>query len=96
VICTACGQQVNQFQKDSIYRHPTLNVLICKRWCAEGGNLICCDSCHNAFCKKCIWRNLGRKEISKIMNEKNEWHCYICCPEPLLDLIAVCDSVLEN
>ena len=30
VSCTACGQQVNHFQKDSIYRHPSLKVLICK------------------------------------------------------------------
>ncbi|XP_056665924.1 transcriptional regulator ATRX-like isoform X2 [Monodelphis domestica] len=66
------------------------------RWCAEGGNLICCDSCHNAFCKKCILRNLGRKEISKILDENNQWRCYICQPEPLLDLIATCDSVFEN
>ncbi|KAG9478150.1 hypothetical protein GDO78_013257 [Eleutherodactylus coqui] len=92
VTCTACGQQVNHFQKDSIYRHPALKVLICKtcykyymsddinrdadgmdeqcRWCAEGGNLICCDFCHNAFCKKCILRNLN--------------------------LVATCDSVFEN
>ncbi|NXF93687.1 ATRX regulator, partial [Eubucco bourcierii] len=118
VSCTACGQQVNHFQKDSIYRHPTLNVLICKtcykyymsddisrdsdgmdeqcRWCAEGGNLICCDFCHNAFCKKCILRNLGRKELSTILDENNQWHCYICHPEPLLDLVTACDSVFEN
>ncbi|XP_066495974.1 transcriptional regulator ATRX isoform X2 [Tiliqua scincoides] len=118
VSCTACGQQVNHFQKDSIYRHPALNVLICKtcfkyymsddisrdadgmdeqcRWCAEGGNLICCDFCHNAFCKKCILRNLGRKELSTIMDENNQWHCYICQPDPLLDLVTACDSVFEN
>ncbi|KAH0630897.1 hypothetical protein JD844_004228 [Phrynosoma platyrhinos] len=118
VSCTACGQQVNHFQKDSIYRHPTLKVLICKtcfkyymsddisrdadgmdeqcRWCAEGGNLICCDFCHNAFCKKCILRNLGRKELSNIMDENSQWHCYICQPEPLLDLVTACDSVFEN
>ncbi|KAJ7310539.1 hypothetical protein JRQ81_007464 [Phrynocephalus forsythii] len=118
VSCTACGQQVNHFQKDSIYRHPSLKVLICKscfkyymsddiskdvdgmdeqcRWCAEGGNLICCDFCHNAFCKKCILRNLGRKELSTIMDENNKWHCYICQPEPLLDLVTACDSVFEN
>uniref|UniRef100_A0A803SQL8 DNA helicase n=1 Tax=Anolis carolinensis TaxID=28377 RepID=A0A803SQL8_ANOCA len=118
VSCTACGQQVNHFQKDSIYRHPTLNVLICKscfkyymsddisrdadgmdeqcRWCAEGGNLICCDFCHNAFCKKCILRNLGRRELSAIMDENTQWHCYICHPEPLLDLVTACDSVFEN
>ncbi|KAM3911606.1 transcriptional regulator ATRX [Leptodactylus fuscus] len=118
VTCTACGQQVNHFQKDSIYRHPALKVLICKncykyymsddinrdadgmdeqcRWCAEGGNLICCDFCHNAFCKKCILRNLGRRELSTIMDEESKWHCYICEPEPLLDLVAACDSVFEN
>ncbi|CAI5793907.1 transcriptional regulator ATRX [Podarcis lilfordi] len=118
VSCTACGQQVNHFQKDSIYRHPTLKVLICKtcfkyymsddisrdadgideqcRWCAEGGNLICCDFCHNAFCKKCILRNLGRKELSTILDENSQWHCYICQPEPLLDLVTACDSVFEN
>ncbi|XP_015443590.1 transcriptional regulator ATRX isoform X4 [Pteropus alecto] len=118
VSCTACGQQVNHFQKDSIYRHPSLQVLICKncfkyymsddisrdsdgmdeqcRWCAEGGNLICCDFCHNAFCKKCILRNLGRKELSTIMDENNQWYCYICHPEPLLDLVTACNSVFEN
>ncbi|XP_036877669.1 transcriptional regulator ATRX isoform X2 [Manis javanica] len=118
VSCTACGQQVNHFQKDSIYRHPSLQVLICKncfkyymsddisrdsdgmdeqcRWCAEGGNLICCDFCHNAFCKKCILRNLGRKELSTIMDENNQWYCYICHPEPLLDLVTTCNSVFEN
>ncbi|XP_072286363.1 transcriptional regulator ATRX isoform X2 [Pyxicephalus adspersus] len=118
VSCTSCGQQVNHFQKDSIYRHPALQVLICKacfkyymsddinrdadgmdeqcRWCAEGGNLICCDFCHNAFCKTCILRNLGRKELSNMMDEESKWQCYICQPEPLLDLVAACDSVFEN
>uniref|UniRef100_H3APH3 DNA helicase n=1 Tax=Latimeria chalumnae TaxID=7897 RepID=H3APH3_LATCH len=118
VSCTACGQQVNHFQKDSIFRHPALHVLICKncykyymsddinkdadgmdeqcRWCAEGGNLICCDFCHNVFCKKCILRNLGRKELSSVMEENRKWYCYICFPEPLLDLVTACDSVFEN
>ncbi|KAJ8348213.1 hypothetical protein SKAU_G00268020 [Synaphobranchus kaupii] len=118
VSCTACGQQVNHFQKDSFYQHPALKVLICKscfkyymsddiskdadgmdeqcRWCAEGGNLICCDFCSNAFCKKCILRNLGRKELSGIMDEESKWYCYMCSPEPLLDLVMTCDTVLQN
>ncbi|XP_074133197.1 transcriptional regulator ATRX-like isoform X2 [Sminthopsis crassicaudata] len=116
VSCTACGQQVNHYE-DSVYRHPVLNVLICKncyvymsddirhgskrthkhcRWCTKGRNLFFCYSCHNAFCKKCIRRNLGRKEISKVMDENTKWNCYICQPESLLDLIAICDSVFEN
>ncbi|XP_051505384.1 transcriptional regulator ATRX isoform X1 [Myxocyprinus asiaticus] len=114
--CTACGQQVNHFQKDSIFQHPALHVLICKscfryymsddigkdedgmdeqcRWCAEGGNLICCDYCSNAFCKTCILRNLGRKELSEIMNEESKWHCYMCSPEPLQGLVKTCEKVL--
>ncbi|KAM7397771.1 hypothetical protein PAMA_005884 [Pampus argenteus] len=116
VSCTACGRQVNHFQRDSFYRHPVLKVLICKscykyyssddiskdgdgmdeqcRWCAEGGNLICCDFCSNAFCKKCILRNLGRKELSGILESK--WYCYVCSPEPLFGLVMACDSVLES
>uniref|UniRef100_A0A4W4F4B4 DNA helicase n=1 Tax=Electrophorus electricus TaxID=8005 RepID=A0A4W4F4B4_ELEEL len=118
VNCTACGQQVNHFQRDSIFQHPALSVLICKtcfkyymsddiskdddgmdeqcRWCAEGGNLICCDYCSNAFCKKCILRNLGRKELSRIMNEDNKWYCYVCHPEPLQDIVGACQSLLLN
>ncbi|XP_077597568.1 transcriptional regulator ATRX-like isoform X2 [Stigmatopora nigra] len=116
VSCTACGRQVNHFQRHSLIRHPVLQVLICKscykyyssddiskdgdgmdeqcRWCAEGGNLICCDFCSNAFCKKCILRNLGRKELSGIL--ESNWYCYVCNPEPLFGLVIACDSVLEN
>lgn len=30
VNCTACGKQVNQFQRNSMYEHPALKVLICR------------------------------------------------------------------
>ncbi|XP_071773053.1 transcriptional regulator ATRX isoform X1 [Centroberyx gerrardi] len=118
VNCTACGQQVNQFQRNSVYEHPVLKVLICKscyryytsddisrdsdgmdeqcRWCAEGGKLICCDYCNNAFCKKCILRNLGRKELSVITDENSKWHCYVCSSEPLQDLISKCNRIMEK
>ncbi|XP_040903531.1 transcriptional regulator ATRX [Toxotes jaculatrix] len=118
VTCTACGKQVNQFQRNSVYEHPALKVLICKpcykyytsddisrdsdgmdeqcRWCAEGGKLICCDYCNNAFCKKCILRNLGRKELSAITDENSKWHCYICRSEPLQDLVSKCHSIMEK
>ena len=56
--------------------------------------MICCDFCSNAFCKKCILRNLGRKELSGILESK--WYCYVCSPEPLCDLVLACDSVLDN
>uniref|UniRef100_A0A8C6KIF6 DNA helicase n=1 Tax=Nothobranchius furzeri TaxID=105023 RepID=A0A8C6KIF6_NOTFU len=66
------------------------------RWCAEGGNLICCDYCSNAFCKKCILRNLGRKELSSITDEDSKWHCYVCQSEPLLDLVSKCHHIIQK
>lgn len=118
VNCSACGQQVNHFNRKSVYEHPVLKVLICKscytfyqsddisrdsdgmdeqcRWCAEGGKLVCCDFCNNAFCKKCILRNLGRKEWSVINDENSKWRCYVCCPENLRDLTSKCHHLIEK
>merc|ERR1712037_152918 len=49
------------------------------RWCANGGELMCCDNCPNAFCKKCIKRNLGRSKVSEI-DDAAEWRCLACEP----------------
>ena len=49
------------------------------RWCANGGDLLMCDSCPNAFCKKCIKRNLGRSKVSEI-EELEKWDCLACEP----------------
>lgn len=45
VNCTACGQQVNHFQRDSVYRHPMLKVLICKVCICESLRLMCVCVC---------------------------------------------------
>ncbi|XP_027886771.1 transcriptional regulator ATRX-like [Xiphophorus couchianus] len=90
LICKSC---YNYYSSDDISKDRDGMDEQC-RWCAEGGNLICCDYCSNAFCKKCILRNLGRKELSSILESK--WYCYVCSPEPLFDLVMACDTVLEN
>ncbi|XP_041864053.1 transcriptional regulator ATRX-like [Melanotaenia boesemani] len=90
LICKACYKY---YSSDDISKDGDGMDEQC-RWCAEGGNLICCDFCSNAFCKKCILRNLGRKELSGILESK--WYCYVCSPEPLFDLVVACNSVLEN
>ncbi|KAF7660869.1 hypothetical protein LDENG_00273290 [Lucifuga dentata] len=90
LVCKSC---YNYYTSDDISKDGDGMDEQC-RWCAEGGNLICCDYCSNAFCKKCILRNLGRKELSGILESK--WYCYVCSPEPLFDLVVACDSVLEN
>ncbi|XP_057211072.1 LOW QUALITY PROTEIN: transcriptional regulator ATRX-like [Triplophysa rosa] len=118
VNCTACGQQVNPYQCDSVYRHHKLNVLICKscfkyymsddisndsegmdeqcRWCAEGGSLIGCNYCSNSFCKKCVLHNLGRKELSSILEEERKGYCYVCSPKPLVELVLATWNRFKN
>ena len=52
------------------------------RWCGNGGDLICCDRCTNAFCKRCIQRNLGRASFAKI-NDSDKWECFMCDSTPI-------------
>ncbi len=47
------------------------------RWCGNGGELICCDVCPKAFCKRCLQRNLGRKFFSNITSAE-DWKCLAC------------------
>ncbi|ESN96057.1 hypothetical protein HELRODRAFT_189092 [Helobdella robusta] len=68
------------------------------RWCALEGDLICCDFCHNVFCKLCIRRNLGRAHLNIILNAEDDqkWQCYVCNPEPLQGLVASCSEVFSS
>lgn len=48
------------------------------RWCGEGGKLVLCDFCNNAFCKDCVRQNLGKKELSLITGEfEKSCHSYV-------------------
>ena len=46
-----------------------------------------CDKCPNAFCKRCMQRNLGRKLLSEIQNAE-EWRCLVCDPKALMPIRA--------
>lgn len=92
LICKSC---YNYYTSDDISKDSDGMDEQC-RWCAEGGKLICCDFCSNAFCKKCIIRNLGRKELSVITDGNSKWHCYVCRAEPLQDLISKCHHIIER
>ena len=48
----------------------------------QGGELLICDKCPGAFCKRCIQRNLGRKELAQITSA-DEWACFLCNPKPI-------------
>merc|ERR1712083_368366 len=64
-------------------------------WCAQGGDLFCCTkkNCPNAFCTKCVKRNLGRKIVTKI-EESEDWKCFECVPEQLRELRLLYFSIL--
>lgn len=68
------------------------------RWCGDGGDLICCDSCSNTFCKSCIKRNLGRSFLQNIedLNDDDSWNCLICNPSVLVPLQQECLEVFER
>ena len=55
------------------------------RWCANGGEMLLCDSCKNVFCQKCIRRNLGRSKVKEI-EEAEEWNCLVCEPKQIRSL----------
>lgn len=55
------------------------------RWCGQGGDVLCCESCDKVFCTACIVRNLGEEGLEKISNTE-DWKCFFCNKEPLNDL----------
>jgi len=87
-ICKKCKKfyYKGSWKKDSegYYEHC--------RWCGNGGDLMCCDECPNAFCKKCIKRNLGRSKVSEIENAA-KWQCLACEPSQIAQQRALYYSI---
>lgn len=87
-ICKKCKKfyYKGSWKKDSegFYEHC--------RWCGNGGDLMCCDECPNAFCKKCIKRNLGRSKVSEIENAE-KWQCLACDPSQIAQQRALYYSI---
>lgn len=65
------------------------------RMCAQGGDILLCDKCPNAFCKKCIQRNLGSRALREI-TKSEEWSCLLCDSSPLYSLKAIYYCVYKN
>ncbi|XP_070553271.1 transcriptional regulator ATRX homolog [Ptychodera flava] len=63
--------------------------------CGEGGKLLCCDFCTSTFCRPCVKRVLGRRELSTI-DEADQWRCYCCDPSPLSEQITLCNAVFDS
>ncbi|KAM8965502.1 transcriptional regulator ATRX-like isoform 2-T2 [Sarcophilus harrisii] len=69
VCCTACGQQVNHYE-DSVYRHPALNVLICKSCYIYTNDDISHDSTRpHKHCRSGVKRALPQLRFSSVGSE---------------------------
>ncbi len=66
------------------------------RWCGNGGNLLCCDFCHNAFCKQCIKRNLGRSELSKVVDAGIDVLCSLVFDFTCISPWVIIDNLSKN
>merc|ERR1711899_490787 len=75
--CRKC----REFYKDGNWPRTEDGDQYC-RMCAQGGDILLCDKCPNAFCKKCLNRNLGSKALREI-TKSEEWCCLLCDPKPL-------------
>lgn len=84
-VCEECNQRyyLGNFSIDEM----SGNEIYC-RWCGQGeGGLILCDSCPKSFCERCIQNNFGLEEAERLKSSQKLWHCFLCYPEPLKDLI---------
>jgi len=65
------------------------------RMCAQGGDILLCDKCPNAFCKKCLSRILGSRALREI-TKSEEWSCLVCDPKPIYSLKAMYFCVYKS
>ncbi|XP_067126191.1 transcriptional regulator ATRX homolog isoform X2 [Centruroides vittatus] len=89
LICRECFE----FYDSGEFSQDETGDIYC-RWCAQGGKLIACDYCLNAFCYNCIRRNFGRGEVSCIQDAM-KWHCYMCNSQKLNGLVSYCSMILD-
>jgi chemotaxis protein histidine kinase CheA len=82
-ICQPC----RQFYGDGDWPRSEDGDEYC-RMCGQGGDILLCDKCPNAFCKKCLQRNLGSRALREI-TKAEEWNCLVCDPSPLHTLKAL-------
>ncbi|KAG0626550.1 hypothetical protein M758_2G134500 [Ceratodon purpureus] len=64
------------------------------RWCGQGGDVLCCETCDKVFCCQCIKRNFGDEECGRIA-ESTDWKCFFCNKQPLHNLRQQYQAVKE-
>ena len=89
-ICGACnkayaeGVEFDEYTKRMNMSSDSNNRCL---WCSDmdsGLRLFLCDTCPHAFCFKCVNRNFGPRECSRLENDSSMWSCYYCIPIPAM------------
>ncbi len=82
IVCEHC----RRFYGDGNWERPDETDEYC-RWCGQGGDILLCDKCPNAFCKKCLNKHLGAKALREIKSAET-WECLVCQPKPIQSMKA--------
>nr|CAD7398197.1 unnamed protein product [Timema poppensis] len=64
------------------------------RWCGQGGKLLCCSSCPNVFCEKCVKINFGMATLRSI-KQMDDWDCFVCNLKTLWEKRAICNALIN-
>nr|CAD7440219.1 unnamed protein product [Timema bartmani] len=64
------------------------------RWCGQGGKLLCCSSCPNVFCEKCVKINFGMETLRSI-KKVDDWDCFVCNLKTLWEKRAICNALIN-
>ena len=88
-ICGACYKAYHEGIEFDDYKKRMNMIADNARclWCSDmdsGLRLFLCDSCTSAFCYKCVHRNFGVKECTRLENDSSLWSCYYCVPNPII------------
>ena len=47
--------------------------------CGEGGDIVCCDFCHNSVCQGCVQRIAGKDYLNNLLDSDDvKWECFSC------------------
>jgi len=91
-VCKKC----RDFYKDgSGWEKDSEGLDIYCRWNGQGGEIILCDKCPNAFSRMAIQRNLGRAKMQEI-TAADEWKCPECDPKQIYEQQALYWAVWQR
>merc|ERR1711974_506133 len=89
------SRQTNTQRNKSGLEKDSEGLDIYCRWNGQGGEIILCDKCPNAFSRMAIQRNLGRAKMQEI-TAADGWKCPECDPKQIYEQQALYWAVWQR